>query len=434
MARILNCRSCNATRLTPILDLGVTPLANSILSGDQLDEPEFKAPLGVVRCENCSIIQITETVAPERLFTKYAYFSSFSDTMLQHAKDLVEKTISERELGESSFVVEIGSNDGYLLKNYKAASIPILGIEPAVNVAALANERGVTTVARFFNAKYAEELVNQGKTADVVHVHNVLGHVPEINDFAKGLSLLLKSDGIAIIEVPYAVEMIDRVEFDTIYHEHVFYYTLTALKHLFERAGLAILDVDQVSIHGGSLRVKLGKAGTASQKVEALLRTESERGFNAASAYEHFSQRVLTLKQQLVSLLNKLKREGCRMAAYGAAAKGTTLLNYFQVGTETLEFVVDRSTAKQGHYMPGVHLPIYSPAELFIRRPDYVLLLTWNFAEEILRQQSEYLRQGGRFIVPLPEPRIVSGDTPSLAATDSLSTSPPVDRSLYASF
>jgi SAM-dependent methyltransferase len=386
-------------------------------------ESEFVAPLEVVRCNSCSLIQITETIPPEKLFKYYHYFSSFSETMLLHAKRLTCELITKRRLGQDSLVVEVASNDGYLLKNYKEAAIPILGIEPAENVAALASKNGIETMARFFNKDLARTLADQGKEADVIHAHNVLAHVPEINDFMDGISILLKPEGLAIVEVPYAVEMIDRIEFDTIYHEHVFYYTLTSMKHLCERAGLRLLDVERIPIHGGSLRVSLGRSGQSTRAVEELLKTEEERGFNSLVAYEQFVEKVVTLRKQLVTLLQQLKRDGHNLAAYGAAAKGSTLLNYFEIGRESLDFVVDRSTAKQGHFMPGVHLPILCPSELLIRKPDYVLLLTWNFADEIIAQQADYLALGGKFIVPVPRPRIISSTVFPMGAATSVRSS-----------
>lgn len=390
-----------------MLDLGITPLANSLLAPEQLDAPEFVAPLGLVLCQGCGLLQVTCAVPPEQVFRNYVYFSSLSDTMLQHAKNLVLETIRKRELGKDSFIVEIGSNDGYLLRNYVENGLAPLGVEPALNIAEVAREKGINTVAEFFDQDLAQRLVGEFGRADVIHAHNVLAHVPNVNGVLKGIHTLLKEDGVAIIEAPYVVEMLDRVEFDTIYHEHVFYFSVFALNNLCKRNSLVLQDIERIKIHGGSLRLYMGRTGTSSSSVQALLKHETENGLDTEYGYKGFADRVSVLKSELVILLRDLKRQGKSLAAYGAAAKGSTLLNYFGIGKDILDFVVDRNPAKQGLHMPGVKLPIYPPGELLKRKPDYVLLLTWNFADEILEQQTEYLRQGGQFIIPVPAPRIV---------------------------
>jgi hypothetical protein len=411
MQRIDRCRSCDSQDLQEVLDLGVTPLANSLLTEKQLAEPEFTAPLALIICRSCSLLQITCTVPPEQLFRNYVYFSSNSDTMLEHARELVTRTAQERNLDQSSFVVEIGSNDGYLLQNYLKLGLRPLGVEPALNIATVAREKGIDTVSEFFDRHLAEKLVASRGHADVIHAHNVLAHVPNVNSILQGIGLLLKDTGVAIIEAPYAVDMLDKVEFDTIYHEHIFYFTVTALRNLCARNSLVLLDVEQIQIHGGTLRLFIGKTGSPSSVVQALLEQERMRQLDSELGYRDFAKRVATLKSELVNLILDLKRQGRSIAAYGAAAKGSTLLNYFGIGSDLLEFVVDRNPAKQGLYMPGVHLPIYAPVELLKRRPDYVLLLTWNFADEIIEQQSEYVRHGGRFIVPVPSPKIIASDS-----------------------
>jgi len=408
VARETACRSCGYADLTTVLSLGETPLANSLRTTEQLDQPEQLYPLDLVFCPRCTLVQITETVPPEQLFRDYLYFSSFSDTMLRHAQELVGQVIDERHLDGSSLAVEIASNDGYLLQYYRDAGVPVLGIEPARNIARVAEERGIPTVAEFFGAEVAQGLVRDGHRADVMHANNVLAHVSNLNSVVAGIATLLKPDGVAIIETPYVKDLIDHTEFDTIYHEHLCYYSLTALDRLFQRHGLTIVDVERLPIHGGSLRVFAGHDGTRqTARVRDLLQEEDTWGVGDAAFYAGFGTQVARLRDSLRTLLADIKADGKRIAAYGASAKGSTLLNYCGIGRDTLDFVVDRSTVKQGHYTPGTRLPIDAPEKLLDDKPDYVLLLTWNFADEILTQQAEFRRRGGQFIIPIPEPRVV---------------------------
>ena len=331
--------------------------------------------------------------------------------MLANARELVSRLIPERRLGPASLAVEVASNDGYLLQYYKAAGIPVLGIEPAENIAKVAVEkRGIPTVTEFFGSALANRLAGDGHRADVIHANNVLAHVADLNGFVAGLRTVLKSDGVAALEFPYVGDMIESCEFDTIYHEHLCYFSLGTLLHLFARHGLKIVEVERVPIHGGSLLVQVARDESKQRpgpSVDALLAEENVRGMNRATFYRDFGRRVLALKDQLTALLGDLKRRGKRIAAYGAAAKGSTLLNTFGIGLDVLDFVVDRSPYKQGRYMPGVHIPIADPAKLCDAMPDYTLLLSWNFADEILRQQETYRRKGGKFIVPIPEVRVL---------------------------
>ena len=401
------CRSCGKRNLESILCLGRMPLANAYLYPEEAQGQAQLYPLDVAFCHDCSLVQITETVAPDVLFGDYLYFSSYSETVVNNAREISQRMIASRRLEGTSLVAEVASNDGYLLQFYRQAGIPVLGIEPAANVAEVAiRERGVPTLCEFFGAALAQRLRHKGQQVDVLHGNNVLAHVADLNGVAEGIRLLLKDNGIAVLEVPYVKEMIDRCEFDTIYHEHLCYFSLTALDLLFQRHGLVVADVELLEIHGGSLRLFVSPAAAVSSRprVETMLRQERDWGVSTAEFYRGFARKVELLKTSLLAILRKLKAEGKSIAAYGAAAKGTVLLNYCGIGPEILDFVADRSPHKQGRLMPGVRIPIAAPEKILAAMPDYVLLLAWNLAEEIMHQQAEYRQRQGKFILPLPEP------------------------------
>jgi C-methyltransferase C-terminal domain/Putative zinc binding domain/Methyltransferase domain len=412
---VFACHSCGGANLKRCLTLGRTPLANSLLRADQLGDPEPTFPLDLAFCPDCTLVQLLESAPPESLFREYFYFSSFSDTMLRHAEKLAGKTIMERGLGPNSLVIEAASNDGYLLQYYKRAGISVLGIEPAHNVAKVARERhGITTFEEFFTNDFARQLVSEGKRASVFHGHNVLAHVPDLNGFVQGIrSILDESTGVAIIEVPYVEPLIQNLEFDTIYHEHLWYFSLTALDKCFARHDLVIADVELMPIHGGSLRiyaVPSQRRGERKTSVDQLLQREVQRGVTGWEYYSRYESRVQTLASSLRDCLVDLKKRGNRIAGYGASAKGSTLLNYSGIGPELLDYIVDRSSVKQGLYTPGTHLCIHHPDRLMQDRPDCLLMLVWNFLDEILAQQAAYLATGGKFIVPIPEIQMLGAD------------------------
>jgi SAM-dependent methyltransferase len=412
---ITSCRGCGGDRLGLVLDLGDLPLANRLLDspGESVDEPRY--PLAVAMCADCCLVQTTFTVDPAVLFDDYPYFSSVSAATVEHYRAVARRLMRERSLGAGAVVVEVGSNDGYLLAEYAEAGVTVLGIEPAANVAAVATERGIPTRVAFFGASVAEELLAQGVRADVIHANNVLAHAPDINSFVAGLAKLLAPDGVLVVETPYLVDLVETVAFDTIYHEHVFYYSLTALTWLFERHGLAITDVEHVDTHGGSLRVFATRADTAhaassraGPRVGEMLAAESGAGVCSAEYFASFAQRVAELGEQLRSELRAVKVAGGCVVGYGAAAKAATLLNVFRIDAELLDFVCDLSPHKVGRYMPGVRLPIRPASDLATSGADVCLILAWNHAAEIVEQQRAFLDAGGTFIVPIPNVRTIA--------------------------
>jgi SAM-dependent methyltransferase len=406
--RIHGCRSCGAAELETVLDLGIHALADGLLREEDLAEDEPRFPLTVAVCAACGLMQILENVDPEVLFCRdYPYFSSFSDALLRHSKANVDELVEARGLTGESLVVELASNDGYLLQYYAQRGIPVQGIDPAEGPARAAGEKGVPTLNAFFTAELARELRSAGRRAQVIHANNVLAHVPDLNGFVEGIATLLAENGVAVIECPHVMPLIRQCEFDTIYHQHHCYFSVTALRPLLARHGLSLSDVRKLDIHGGSLRLYVSHTPGESAAVEEILAEEAAEKLDTPEGYRTFGHRVETLRDDLIELLARLKSEGASIAAYGAAAKGTTLVNYAGLGPDLIDFVADRNTHKHGRYMPGQRLPIRPVEHLLEAQPDFTLLLAWNFRDEILAQQAEYTARGGRFIVPVPEPTIV---------------------------
>ncbi|HKH16255.1 MAG TPA: class I SAM-dependent methyltransferase [Solirubrobacteraceae bacterium] len=405
---IERCRSCGSDRLEAFLDLGELPLPDALVSADELDGPEARYPLDVAFCSDCTLVQIRQEVPPEHLFVhNNLYFSSFSQGLLAHCREHALNLIEERSLDADSLVVEIASNDGYMLKNFVERGVPTLGIDPGPPQAAAAIAAGVPTLEEFFDADVARRLRAEGKVADVILANNVMAHTPTLNSFVEGLSILLAADGIATIENTYVKDLIDHCEFDTIYHEHFSYFSCTAVDALMRRHGLKLLAVDHFpALQGGSLRWTVGR-GDVEESARRFLAAEREQRLTDFGYYREFGRRVEAIRRDLRALLARLRADGHTIAGYGAAAKGSTLLNYTGVDTELLDYVVDRNVHKHGLHTPGVHLPVFGPEKLVDEMPDYVLLVAWNYKDEVLRQQAEYVRRGGRFIVPIPTPEIL---------------------------
>ncbi|HET7026189.1 MAG TPA: class I SAM-dependent methyltransferase [Candidatus Limnocylindrales bacterium] len=407
--RIERCRSCGAPNPRPFLDLGVTPVANALLDEADLGAPEPRFPLEVAMCESCTLVQLTHVLPADRIFdAAYPYFSSYSDVVVAHAKEHVEGLISSGRLGSDSLIVEVASNDGYLLKHAAEAGIGVLGIEPTPGPAAASRALGIPTVEAFFGEDLARTLCEEGKRADVIVANNVMAHVPDLNSFVAGFRTLVADDGVITVENPWVRDLVQRSEFDTIYHEHVCYLSCTAVDNLMRRHSLSLNDVEYFpDLHGGTLRWWISPIAARTARLERYLAEERAIGMTSFAFYAELGAKVRRAVDALKGLLASLKAEGASIAAYAAAAKGATLLNYAGIDRSTIDFVVDRNVHKQGKYMPGARLPILDPVALVERRPDYVLILAWNFEAEIVAQQQAYRDLGGRFIIPIPEPRIV---------------------------
>jgi hypothetical protein len=405
------CRICKNPQTTKFLCLGPTPLANSFLRPDQLEKAEPRFPLDVVFCKECGLVQLDHVVPPEVMFRDYIYVSSTSRTMPAHFAAYADEIVARFIESPQDLVLEMGSNDGCLLRAFQKHRVRTLGVEPAGNLAASANAAGLVTVNDFFCERSACGIREREGSVKVIIGNNVLAHIGNLQDLVAGLDVLLRPDGVAVFEMPYLMDLVQNDEFDTIYHEHLCYFALRPLQRLFGSRGMRVFDVKRLPVHGGSIRVYVSRTGTGPDVLpsvgELLLLEQSER-LDFLGTYEAFAGRVARMKQELMALLRGLKASGARIVGYGAPAKGNTLLNHFQIGTDLLDFIADRSPLKQGMYTPGKHIPVVEVEHIFEKQPDYVLLLAWNFADEILEQQSAYLNRGGRFIVPIPQPKIIA--------------------------
>jgi len=401
------CRFCGEPLGNAVLDLGLSPLCQKIVSVEDLDTYERFYPLRMFVCESCFLVQVHEHVNGEDIFSHYAYFSSFSDSWLAHASDYVDMVVDRLSLDSSSSVVEVASNDGYLLQNFVKKGIPSLGVEPAANVADAARERGVTCISRFFGVKTATDLAATGVRPDLMIANNVIAHVPDLNDFVGGFKVMLAEAGVLTVEFPHLMNIIEENQFDTIYQEHYCYYSLLTMRQVLAHHGLTIFDVEEIPTHGGSLRIFArhteDESKPVSDKVEAIETAERATGYTDIETYRRFADRVKEVKRSLLEFLINAKREGKRIAGYGAPGKGNTLLNYCGIREDFIDFTVDRNPMKQNTFLPGSRIPVYGPEMIDEQKPDYVLILPWNLKDEVMKQLSHIRNWGGRFIVPIPE-------------------------------
>ena len=398
------CRFCSTPLTRTFCDLGMSPLSNSYIAADELQATEPFYPLHAYVCSECFLVQLDEFESPQEIFSDYAYFSSFSDSWLEHSKNYTLLMQSRLGLDASSQVVEIGSNDGYLLQYFVDAGIPVLGVEPAANVAAVAMDKGIPTIVKFFGTETAKEMADADQQADLVLGNNVLAHVPDINDFVAGMAIVLKPDGVITMEFPHLMQLIRNNQFDTIYHEHFSYLSLLSAEQIFAKQGLQVFDVEELATHGGSLRIyaRLADNEPVSDNIIALRETEADAGLSNLDTYAAFGEKVQETKRRLLEFLIAAKRDGKRVAAYGAPAKGNTLLNYCGVRQDLVDFTVDRSPAKQDRFLPGTHIPVYAPEKLSDAKPDYVLILPWNIKDEIMDKMHHIRDWGGKFVIPIP--------------------------------
>ncbi|MEJ5082839.1 MULTISPECIES: class I SAM-dependent methyltransferase [unclassified Ochrobactrum] len=404
------CRLCGTLLRHTFVDLGMSPPCESFITAEQLDHMEPYYPLYAYVCDHCYLVQLKEYFSPADIFTEYAYFSSFATSWVNHAKLYCDEITEKLSLNSDSFVVEIASNDGYLLQHFLPKGIPILGIEPAANVAQAAVAKGVPTRVDFFGSDLASRMVSDGKKADLIIGNNVLAQVPDLNDFVRGMQILLKPEGVITLEFPHLTNLIEQNQFDTIYHEHFSYFSLLTIRYMAHRHHLKVIDVDELPTHGGSLRVYLAHNTSkrkAGPRVAALLKREQAFGINDITTYEQFAEKTRRTKRDLLSFLIAAKNSGKRICGYGAPGKGNTLLNYCGIGTDFLDFTVDRNPYKHGRFTPGMHIPIYDTTMIDSYKPDYILILPWNFKDEIIRQMQHVVEWGGKFIIPIPHVTLI---------------------------
>ena len=409
---INKCRFCDNALEYTFVDLGISPLSNAYIKAEQINQMERFYPLRVYVCQQCYLVQLPVFQSSEEIFSDYAYFSSFSDSWLQHAKDYTDLMIDRFGFDIESQVIEIASNDGYLLQYFREKEIPVLGIEPAKNVAKAAQKVGIQTLAKFFGCQTAIELTREGTYADLLIGNNVLAHVPNIKDFVKGMKIILKPHGVITVEFPHLMKLIAENQFDTIYHEHCSYFSFTIVNQLFDKHGLTIFDVDELSTHGGSLRIYARHAEDTSKRitenVRVLLESEVAVGVENLEFYLAFNQKVQSTKRSILDFMIRIKNKGKTLAGYGAPAKGNTLLNYCGIRTDFIEYTVDRSPHKQGHFLPGTHIPIHHPNKIIETQPDYVVIFPWNLKNEIMSQMAHIRDWNGKFVTLIPQVKIYS--------------------------
>ncbi len=404
------CRICSSTHLLPFLSLDSMPIPNGFIPKKDIDKQEFHFPLKACVCTHCWLVQLTHVIPAEIMFKNYLYIPSTSTTVVSHFEDFAREVMAEYKLKKTDLVIDIGSNDGTLLANFQRKGIRILGIDPAENIALTANKAGIRTRCDYFTTRLATEVSQTEGKAKIITATNVIAHIHNLHDVMEGVSTLLDNEGVFIMEAPYLVDLVERNEFDTIYHEHLSYFSIAPLKTLFEKHGMRIIDVRKQTIHGGTVRVFVSKVKSklaTHDRVEAFLVEERAKSMNTTKPYLDFAQRVIKVRKELLTFLNKMRREGKRIAGYGAAAKGNVLLNYCKITPNLMDFVVDSIPYKQGKYTPGTHIPIFAESKLLKEMPEYVLILAWNFADEIIAKNKEYRDKGGRFIIPVPYLKIV---------------------------
>jgi 2-polyprenyl-3-methyl-5-hydroxy-6-metoxy-1,4-benzoquinol methylase len=405
------CRFCSRILQISFVDLGFSPLSNAMIKKENLNKNEKKFPLHVFVCKQCLLVQLQEFEKPKEIFSDYVYFSSYSKTWLEHAEKYVDMMISKMKLTEKNQVIEIASNDGYLLQFFKEKNIPVLGIEPAINVAKVAQEKDIPTITKFFGTKTAKTLLKEGKLADLLLGNNVLAHVPDLNDFVKGMKIILNEKGIITMEFPHLLQLISNNQFDTIYHEHFSYFSFLTVQKVFEYHGLVIYDVEEVPTHGGSLRIFAKHnddySKSISNNIEIMKRKEKEFGLDKILTYTNFQKNINRIKKNIQDFFIKCSKDGKKVVGYGAPAKGNTLLNYCEINKHQMDFTVDLSKYKQGLFLPGTHIPVYSPEMIRETKPDYVFILPWNLKEEIMSQLEFIRKWNAKFVIPIPEVKIL---------------------------